>query len=113
LISKEKMPNATRHQGKRFFVSRLFGEKGSLIIFGIAVPFFSTLEKTRATGMPYLFTRWFDNLASRAATFLTISDDIFDISVVQELMTRHSGGSRNRGLYHTTTPGESFVIHRR
>jgi hypothetical protein len=112
LISKEKMPNITRHQGKRFFVSRLFGEKGSLIILGIAVPFFSPL-KTTATQMPYLFARRFDNLASRAATFLTISERYFDISVVQELMTRHSGGSRNQGLYHTTTPGESFVTHRR
>jgi hypothetical protein len=45
------MPNATRHQGKRFFASRRFGGKGSFIILGIAVPFFSTL-KTTATQMP-------------------------------------------------------------
>jgi hypothetical protein len=63
-MRKEKMPNATRHQGKRFFASRLFGGKGSFIILGIAVSFFSPL-KTTATQMPCSFTRRFDNLASR------------------------------------------------
>jgi hypothetical protein len=44
-MRKEEMPNATRHQGKRFFVSRRFGGKGSFIILGIArCPFFLNTE---------------------------------------------------------------------
>jgi hypothetical protein len=41
------MPSITRHQGKRFFVNRLFGEKGSLIILGIAVPLTEKIQQQK------------------------------------------------------------------